>query len=134
MSETKEVVVNKADQVLGQLLDRALNGVDKAVEFSQAQIPEVIEQLLMWKMMESVLWNVAALAVLVVLCVFQWLCFGKHRWCESFSEGDGSLGAAWFFSSAIMIVFVITFLDFDWLKIMVAPKLYLLEYAADFVK
>jgi len=138
MSESKEVVVSKAEQVLGQLLDRALNGIDKAVEFSQAQIPDVIEQLLMWKMIESILWNVAALAIFVVFIAWQWVCFGKPAWVYVDENKDnnlyeGGLGM-WFFGSVLLIIVIVIFMNFDWLQIMIAPKLYLLEYAADFVK
>jgi hypothetical protein len=39
----------QANKILVELLQKAANGIDAAVSFSQAQIPEVVHQLLVWK-------------------------------------------------------------------------------------
>lgn len=36
----------QANKILVELLQKAANGIDAAVSFSQAQIPEVVHQLL----------------------------------------------------------------------------------------
>ncbi len=56
---------DKANQALENLLDRAISGVDQAVEFSQAQIPDVVEQLLLWHATESAIFM--ALGILMVV-------------------------------------------------------------------
>lgn len=39
----------QANKILIDLLQKAANGVDAAVSFSQAQVPDIIRQLMVWK-------------------------------------------------------------------------------------
>ncbi|HBY9737808.1 TPA: hypothetical protein MJA81_23810 [Klebsiella pneumoniae] len=39
----------QANKILIDLLQRAASGVDAAVSFSQAQVPDIIRQLMVWK-------------------------------------------------------------------------------------
>ncbi|OSL33845.1 hypothetical protein [Escherichia albertii] len=41
----------QANKILIELLQKASNGIDAAVSFSQAQIPDVVHQLLLWNML-----------------------------------------------------------------------------------
>lgn len=147
MTEANEVVVNKAEQVLGELLNRALSGVDKAVEFSQAQIPEVVEQLLFWKMTESLIGFISGLILLLPL-IYVWVKYsgkgelveeGRYRrkWTLTHNHHgyfDGHFLCS-ILVSLLMLIFILDVLiNFDWLQIIIAPKLYLLEYAANLVK
>lgn len=146
MSESKELVVSKADQVLGQLLDKALNGVDKAVEFSQEQIPDVVEQLLLWKMTEGLIGFIMGVIVLIAMIYVLIKYTGKGSLEEGCSmtykmtlthNGDGDLDAQTLitvFGSVLILMLAFHLINFDWLQIIIAPKLYLLEYAANFVK
>lgn len=43
----------EAQKALASMVQRALDGVDAAVEFSQAQIPDVVQELLMWHAIKS---------------------------------------------------------------------------------
>jgi hypothetical protein len=45
----------QANKILLGLLQKASDGIDAAVSFSQAQIPDVINQLLIWKAASSFL-------------------------------------------------------------------------------
>ena len=42
-----------AEQALKEILERTLNGVDAATQFSREHIPDVVEQLLLWHSIES---------------------------------------------------------------------------------
>ncbi|WP_228724015.1 hypothetical protein [Raoultella ornithinolytica] len=42
----------QANKILVDLLKKASDGIDAAVSFSQAQIPDVISQLMTWKMVQ----------------------------------------------------------------------------------
>ena len=146
---------NQANEVLAQLLQRALDGVDAAVEFSQAQIPDVVEQLLMWKMVESIAWGIVGIAIIGV---------GAKMWSGSArlaakaykAKSDGedwvwltpevkmspSMSYDFCVSPApkIVAVFVaavglmISSSFMGALKIAIAPKLYLLDYAAQLMR
>ena len=39
----------QANKILIDLLQKAANGVDAAMSFSQAQVPDIIRQLMVWK-------------------------------------------------------------------------------------
>ena len=60
----------QAQQVLADMMQRALDGVDEAVEFSKAEIPAVIEQLLMWHMVESLIFFIVSLLIIALLVTF----------------------------------------------------------------
>lgn len=117
----------QAQKVLTDLLQRAVTGVDKAVEFSQAQIPDVIHQLLVWNAVSSILIQV----FLLILCICIVLVI---RW--TWKEDDENLMFATMILGVILLLTftVFIFYNFDWLKIWLAPKLYLLEYTASLVK
>ncbi len=48
----------QANKILADLLQKASNGIDAAVSFSQAQIPDVIHQLLVWNFTFSLITTV----------------------------------------------------------------------------
>ena len=135
----------QAQKVLIDLLNRAVSGIDKAVEFSQAQIPDVIHQLLVWNFTQSIVMAVIAMASIYPAYRFTIMQFRRDR--EESGRGykvtlvfdsDGDihpLSLLFFLGVAIYAIFVIcAILDLAWLKIWLAPKLYLLEYAATLIK
>ena len=117
----------QANKILVELLQKASNGIDAAVSFSQALIPDVIHQLLMWHAVSSA--GIQALCVLVIIsCVYLMI----FAW----NKGDDAdfVISSLLVTSGIAISTVVFFNYFDWLKIWLAPKLYLIEYAASLVK
>lgn len=126
----------EAKEVLAQLVQRALDGVDAAVEFSQQQVPEVVEQLLMWHAIESVIWGAIGLAMFAVYpAIFKVLKRVAKK--EDEIRGDflgaailGGLGS--FFYLVVAILFAGRLITA--FKIWLAPKLYLLEYGVSLVK
>lgn len=107
---------------------KASNGIDAAVSFSQAQIPDVIHQLLMWHAVSSA--GIQALCVLVIIACVYLMIF-------AWNKGDDAdiVILSLLVTSGIEITSTVVFFNyFDWLKIWLAPKLYLIEYAASLVK
>lgn len=142
----------QAQKVLLDLLQKASNGIDAAVSFSQAQIPDVVHQLLVWNFVHSLLVTLIAVATIppVILLTrkqfnrtqdgvlgddeFSWN-KGKPRYIPTLVwDKRGGLSVAIMPAAAVMtfwFMWVITALsDLSWLKIWIAPKLYLIEYAA----
>ncbi|RRA27540.1 hypothetical protein C3O70_18315 [Cronobacter sakazakii] len=157
----------QANKILVDLLQKASNGIDAAVSFSQAQIPDVINQLLLWKAASSFL------VFFIGLCL---ICFGPKfiaryykrakSWHENAvkkAQDDFEQGKSWTryspgssvtsvsfdsitgpglaitlvagLSSIVLFVIALAAVtELDWLKIWLAPKLYLIEYAASLVK
>lgn len=146
----------QAKQALADLLERAVAGVDQAVEFSQAQIPDVVEQLLVWKAAVSALSTMGAIIVFACTALFSaWVVRDLRKVQEPqggnrenyrgepkvkptvFKDSDGDI-EPFVIMTALLVIFgvivSIGIVDLDWLQILIAPKLYLLEYAAALVK
>lgn len=118
----------QAQKVLAELLNKAAAGIDSAVAFSQAQLPDVVHQLLVWNATSSLLFQI--LAVLVIAGYL----FSLKKAVEvaggysAFNTVAAIYIVAGGIASAVM--FVGFWFSFAWLKIWLAPKLYLIEYAA----
>lgn len=118
----------QAQKILADLLQKASNGIDSAVSFSQAQIPDIIHQLLMWNAVSSA--AIQAFCILVIIaCVYlMFLSWNKV-------DDDDFLLLPMLIESGVVISSIFVFFNyFDWLKIWLAPKLYLIEYAASLAK
>ncbi|EOC0578816.1 hypothetical protein ACI009_002755 [Cronobacter sakazakii] len=146
----------QANKILVDLLQKASNGIDAAVSFSQAQIPDVIHQLLIWNMVHSLIMTLIAISTIPLVFWFvkrqcrkvevgkfgnegySWD-RGKPKYSPTMvwdSKGELSFliapGAAVLFFWVLWVIAVVT--KMTWLKIWLAPKLYLIEYAASLVK
>ncbi len=124
----------QAQKILTDLLQKASNGVDAAVSFSQAQIPDVIHQLLIWNFTTSLIFSILGVLLFTGAQIAAWKVFKHLRKAWRHDE-------VWEHPEIILIsaAYIITFaplgwLSLDWLKIWLAPKLYLIEYAASLIK
>jgi len=146
----------QANKILVELLQKAANGIDAAVSFSQAQIPDVVHQLLVWKFTKSMIITLVIMATIPIAVKFFRVMMKREQVGVYGEEGyswdrgkpkykptlvwdrDGTISASSVFFGIIMFLYTVTsFLvlsDLTWLKIWLAPKLYLLEYAADLIK
>ena len=145
----------QANKILVDLLQKASNGIDAAVTFSQAQIPDVIHQLLVWNFTKSL-----ALTLLMVLTIpfvvkFAMAMLRRQQDGVFDNEGyswdrgnpkfkptliwqkDGDLSPLTIIFGFAIVLYVAILLgvvsDMTWLKIWLAPKLYLIEYATSLV-
>lgn len=120
-----EQVEQKANELLVSLIDKAQQGM----EFAEAQIPDVIEQLLVWKMAVSAAWMTLSIFTFLASTVLVIFLFRIAR--EDSDSELASLGAL-----VLLVGFglSIAFADTDWIQIWLAPKVYLLEYAASLAK
>lgn len=145
----------QANKILVDLLQKASNGIDAAVTFSQAQIPDVIHQLLVWNFTKSL-----ALTLLMVLTIpfvvkFSMAMLRRQQDGVFDNEGyswdrgkpkfkptliwqkDGDLSPLTIIFGFAIGLYVAILLgvvaDMTWLKIWLAPKLYLIEYATSLV-
>ncbi|MFL9278846.1 hypothetical protein [Escherichia coli] len=137
----------QANKILVELLQKASNGIDAAVSFSQAQIPDVVRQLLIWSFVHSALFQVAGLLLLIAAMKLPGFARTARNNGERWTSFDGRPNDGYFISSfyydictvfapifgSIIGVLIIAF-NFEWLKIWLAPKLFLIEYAASLVK
>lgn len=136
----------EANKILLELLKKATEGIDAAISFSQAQIPDVVRQLLLWNLVDSLIITVIAIASIPLVV---WLI--KRQWARVpnvLDSGRYIPTLVWDkrgeINPAVLIVFVFgafwavwvirVLSNLTWLKIWLAPKLYLIEYAASLMK
>lgn len=146
----------QANKILVELLQKAANGIDAAVTFSQAQIPDVVHQLLLWEMTYSLIMTILPISTIpAVIWFVKWQCkkveigkFGNEGY--SWDRGNPKYSPTMIWDSKGELSFLIAPLVFflfmwgswlilalakmTWLKIWLAPKIYLLEYAASLIK
>jgi len=125
----------QANKILAELLQKASNGIDAAVSFSQAQIPDVIHQLLMWNFAESIIFSLTGilLFLLVQYLTFRIFKYLRKEWEDDYFSDHPEVIVV-FMLWLLVTLITLTLLDLSWLKIWIAPKLYLIEYAAHLVK
>lgn len=121
--------IKKTTEVGGEIYDGIKVVGAKAIDLAQKEIPDIIHQLLVWKMTEAVISTICCL--LVVICMFVLIIkFYKHDYSRN-SDMAFFRG----FASLIMLVVALIFLCFTYsnamtaVKIYVAPKIFLIEYA-----
>ena len=131
-------VVSSVDQQISIFLDRAISGIDTTTEFLQSELPDFIQQLLLWHGVKSFL---TAIFCWIAIAVMTRLIYKYSGPSESNSftlthdqEGDISPHCV----SLILLIFPYIFLlggalNLTWLQIWIAPKVWLVEYAAKLV-
>lgn len=117
-------------KALAAILQKATSGVEAGVVFLQNQLPEVIHQLLMWKAVESGVFFIFSLIATPIL----WLMAVRiYKSDDDWREGLGN-PLAMFPALASIFAFLGVLTHLDWLQILIAPKIYLIEYAASLAK
>ena len=136
-------------QALAQVIEKATDGVQSGVSFLSAELPDVIHQLLMWKMIESLVMCIAGITLLSVMTYILIKYSGvgakikdsDSRWkthqITLTHDAEGDI-APWIPVTITIPVLAAlgcaSLVNIDWLKIWIAPKVYLIEYAASLVK
>lgn len=136
-AETAPVVAATASTVtlessLVSIIQSVQTGVQAGVTFLSAEIPDVLRQLLMWKMVNALIYGVLFFILTTVsLCILR-----KTHKAEPMEADHPLLAIGWLVSLASAAVFL--FLSVDKflvsLQILIAPKVWLIEYAASLVK
>ena len=116
-------------QALTAILNKTMSGVDASVNFLSAEIPDVIHQLLVFKLAQA-----SALLLMSVLYLIAWsvLLYKSFK-----NDMDGGIQMALCFiggSLAITSVVGLFMCGGTALQIWLAPKIYLIEYAASLTK
>ena len=112
------------EKELQSALVEILNSTISAKNFLISEIPDVAQQLLLWKTVESLLLCIGAL-ILFALIVPAYRIMKK---IELKYWPDEPVYVA-FISALVMAVAGFFVFNLDWLQIQLAPKLYLAEYA-----
>lgn len=122
-------IQDSANQALEQLLNVAVSGVQGAVNFSKAQIPDVIHQMLVWNAVTSLNIQVVCLIALTVTLILIYKFIKYYDF-----DGEAVVFGILIGSIPVVPVLIIFFHNSDWLQIWLAPKYYILQQAASLVK
>lgn len=127
---------NVMQDALVSIIQKTQQGIDASVSFLSEQIPDVIQQLLLWKFVQAVVITI----IMVVLVTLYFKMF-KRVWKYTEEHLDGwdqgpARGAYGFVGGFGALVAGCAGVDnfLTALQIYVAPKVYLIEYAASLVK
>ncbi|MFP2504623.1 hypothetical protein [Buttiauxella gaviniae] len=118
----------QTDKIVASLIQKAMDGVDQAVDFSKAQLPDVIEQLMHWKL-ASYSFRIFTCALLMIAMCFA---FRKsYQWHEGVEkESTGFFGMLFSFAIFMMCLVVLLGNVGNLIQLWLAPKVWLIEYAA----
>ena len=115
----------KANEVLLQLLNKAT----EVGEAAMAEIPLVVQELLTYNFVTSlvgfIVWGILAALSLTIL----------FKYFKPIAQEDHDAGLAFIaFVAIVNLLIYLVFFSTAWLKIWLAPRVYLLEYAASLIK
>jgi hypothetical protein len=135
-----DTLENTANEALKGMIEASTSASSWVI----SELPEVVDQLLKWKFIESLAFFVLGVVLLLSSAIIAGLGLLKiHRiktqrsklhsnvWHSSLS-GDGEYLATLALCATILAIVspVIIFGNLDWLQILIAPKVYLIEYAS----
>lgn len=136
MKQLEQVLVDtiqKATAATGQLVDGAKQVTAESIDFALTQVPDLIHQLLLWKVADA---TVGIVAMTLLIAVF----FKFLPKVVAFSKEDRDPSALVAYSVFGGVILVIgPAVSIFWnvsliLKIWLAPKIYLIEYVSELVK
>ena len=118
---------------LSNLVSKISSGADSAAGFFTEQTPEVLRQLVLWYgIRNGILCFTGVIFVAILITVNYYQYRGAINKYETWVEMPV---AKWY--NTLQILFVIPlsgFLNLTWLKICIAPKVWLLEYIIELAK
>ena len=119
-------------ELLAQILpiaEKTKEGILKGIEIAQQQMPDLINQVLAWNFIISLL---GCLFGLICFILMVWVCkkwLFTTEWLNETNAGSGVAGL--FLITISLFIFI---LNHTWIKILVAPKLFLIEYISNLIK
>jgi len=119
---------------LSQLIEKSMVGVEKSVDFLSAEIPDVIYQLLMWYGVESALYTLFSIVLAVAFIPINKKLLKLMKGLKSETPEKFFSYLIWMIGNAIYIGTAFNLADLTWLQIWISPKVWLLDYATNFVK
>jgi len=128
-------MTEKLDNLLATTLQKFLDGVDATTQFASEQLPDVITQLLVWY---GIYYFILLILGIIILGLFY---YGSYKWI-TVVEPTLSFNIRWmgtgfgvcFGGTLLHFAVLIGMFNLTWLKIWLAPKLFLIEYASSLVK
>jgi len=123
-------------KALGELLSKANDGIDAAGNFLSAELPDVIRQLLMWHGVYTFILFIVGVILLMESIYFTIKILkgtkteGHFAFPTSSYDSTTLFGFLSFMALIVVDVIALAAINLQWIQIWIAPKVWLLEYAA----
>lgn len=132
-AQAAETAITASQGLEGALVDiiqQVSGGVKQGVNFLQQEIPDVVKQLLVWKLCEALVMMVFCLLLTTsyIICVVK---LWDHHSADEFMPPLLVLGGIFLLAPTL---FGVGASILTALQIYIAPKVWLIEYAASLVK
>jgi len=147
---------DQIQQALLSLLKTVEYGTKDGISFLSEEIPEVVSQILIWKMTESLIWFLVGIFILAG-SIFGFSLvkskisnarkdfFNNIPWTKYNSSRDSDIPSAEYDFINCGVLYILPTISFMlglsflctniiWVQILIAPKAYLIEYAASLAK
>jgi len=119
-----DTLVNKATAMGLQALDFVGKTTAELVELLRNEIPEILQQWLVFNMWESVILMIAGLILITVVLVV----FIKDKLSDwDYVHGSGGTIVIFYIFGSLIGILLFIFRLIDFIKIIVAPKLWIIE-------
>lgn len=133
----KEEIQSKIMEQIGDVAEMTKEGIMKAVEVMQEQCPLLVDELLRWEFAISliIMSSFVAVGLLIALVAARLWKWARER--ESIvrcADGDSYIFPIIFSIISPIAICVGVTTNLTWLKIWIAPRLFLLEYISELVK
>jgi hypothetical protein len=123
--------MSQLENVMADAIKDAHGSIGQATNFVLEQMPDLVQQAMLWYAFSS----------FFIMCFCICYCIFYIRFIKNFNtellNGDQELVMALViatgFAGFLFAIFGI-FFNFDWLQIIIAPKLWLVEFAAQLTK
>jgi hypothetical protein len=139
MTEQTPTIQNTLEKALIKSIDGIQKTGTELVEALYQQAPEVVEQLLVWHGIEALILCIAAVASLALPFIHYKIVNHMHQKLKVQEWRDESgfwipTALSGIATVAVTLVCFFNYVNIKWLKIWLAPKVYLLEYLAEMMK
>jgi hypothetical protein len=125
------------EKCLTEIAQGILNSVDKIKSFSEYQLPEYISQLMTWHTMQSCFRLMISFVFLFITFILIKKTFNQVE-CrdENGEHSESTLIKIIIYIVLVIITIKIACVNFNltWLKIWIAPKVWLIDYATGLLK
>lgn len=125
-------MANSVKEQAQEFLQKAIDAATSTGDFIVGQIPDVVQQILTWNLVQAII--ICVITAIVFFFLFQ---YGKRVNAKGRGEHDDDkriAGMVVMIASSFISFFVFTCNMMKAVQIYVAPKLWLLEYAVGLLK
>jgi len=130
--EALAVSSDKLQNAIAGLIEKTTTTLGDGVSFLSTQLPDVIRQLLYWKATESL---ASCITGIILLCTFIFIDYKIFKLIKKSLEQEDLIWGWGLFGTFFRAIYFVPLgmINFKWLQIWIAPKVFLIEYAHTFL-